>query len=265
MVFGYRTARVVNLSVGAYYVAGAFLLHYLLADHLPDILALGIILVIGFAVGTLQEAVAFKPLRASSPAINLLSSVAVAFVLEGLVIAFAGEGQAQVPKVIGGTWRVFGAVVSGPQILLVALAVCASVLSYVWLRYTNLGRLLVATTDDAEAAQVIGADVDRLRLIVAGLSGGVASIVGALSGHLFLIDYTVTLPIAISAFVAAFISGGRSPLLALLGGMGLGLVGAFAGRYTSVNEAELVTSGTVALIILVIAQRQRVNVASGDT
>jgi branched-chain amino acid transport system permease protein len=137
-------------------------------------------------------------------------------------------------------------------VMLVALAVGA----FLFFRYTRTGTAILAVSQDATAARVVGISVERISLIswaIAGLFAGVAGVLlaapptgnvtpGALTGT------TLTV-----AFAAAVLGGMTSLPGAFAGGMLLGLVEAFANAdYSFVPLLDRVSTAPTEVAVFVV-------------
>ncbi|MGH3757618.1 branched-chain amino acid ABC transporter permease [Actinophytocola sp.] len=250
VVIGFRVSRVLNLAIGSAFVLGAFLFGAL-GGSLPAAVALAVVALVAAAAGAAQERVVLRPLRAKPPFVQLLSTVGIAFAVEGFVIATWGREPVSAPKVLDGQLTVGDVHAQHAQLILVATGLVLAFIAQWWLRRTKSGRQVSATTDDPGAAMMLGIDVDRLRLACFATVSAAAALIGAVAASLVLVDYASGLPLSLEAFVAAVIGGGRSPVAALGGGLLVGLIEAFGGRVFTANIAEVMTFTALIAVVLV--------------
>jgi branched-chain amino acid transport system permease protein len=95
---------------------------------------------------------------------------------------------------------------------------------------TPLGRKLRATAENADAAELVGIDTDRMRLAaftLAGLLGGLSAV---LLVPLTSADFQSGLGMTLRGVIAATLAG-MSPGLAIFGGLALGLAEALVITY----------------------------------
>ena len=142
---------------------------------------------------------------------------------------------------------------------LVALAILA-IAAFVFFRYTPTGTAILAVSQDATAARVVGISVERISMTtwaIAGLLGGVAGVLLAVPPAGSVTPGSITGLTLTVAFSAAVLGGMTSLPGAFLGGILIGLIEAFANADHSfvpglnslpTAQAEV----AVALVLLVI-------------
>jgi branched-chain amino acid transport system permease protein len=113
------------------------------------------------------------------------------------------------------------------------------------------GRSLRVAAIDPVGAQLIGIDLGRVRLMAFGVGGLIAALTGWLYGPLFAASYSMGNAPGIKGFIALIIGGVGSPLGALVGGLGLGVLELATARYASSLWSEAV-SFLVLIVVLVV-------------
>jgi len=178
LVFG--VARILNLAHGSFYALGAYGVYALTANlHLPLWLAAIISVLVVGVFGVLVERILVRPLRRSMLAV-LLITLAVALMIEQILLLIFGSEARNVPSLVDTTHHLVGVDISGQRLL--ALASSIIVLAGLWffLQFTRLGSAILAVSQDAEAAQYMGIPSDRMYSIVMGVSAGMAAVAGVL-------------------------------------------------------------------------------------
>ena len=116
------------------------------------------------ALSLLMDRLVFRPLRGHSPAVMLVATFAVAFILQNVaLIAFgslgktAGEfGQLQAP------WDIFGVEIRKIAIIAIATAaVCLALLQFLLTR-TSVGLHMRAASMDFRTARMLGVRANRV-------------------------------------------------------------------------------------------------------
>ncbi|MDR5709235.1 MAG: branched-chain amino acid ABC transporter permease [Armatimonadota bacterium] len=146
-----------------------------------------------------------------------------------------------------------GAVALGPlalpftQVVSFALSLVVAGAVGLWLRQSYAGKALRAAVSDEEMARSCGADVERLRLLIAALGGAT----GGIGGVLVAMNYALFPNAAeqwIGLLFAAVILGGiGNPAGLVLGGTVIGIAEALAQGLGATAVARLV--GAAALVI----------------
>jgi branched-chain amino acid transport system permease protein len=195
---------------------------FLLVALVPAMLASGIL-----AVGV--ERIAYRPLRQrGAPRLAyLISAIGMSFFLSYLVQVWRGVNPEVYPRTLRAeAWFELGrARVFNRDVIVILAALVMVVCLEFFIRRTRTGRALRATAQDAEAAALMGVNIDRI-ISVAFLIGGVlAGAAGLLFGMAFgRTQWNIGFFPGIKAFTAAVLGGIGSIRGALVGGLGLGLL-----------------------------------------
>jgi branched-chain amino acid transport system permease protein len=214
-------------------------------ESLPWPLVLLLILTAGMAVSGLLavavERVAYRPLRGSPRLIPLISAIGVSFFLQDLV------------RLVESIWRnAFNLVYPTIDALDVrfeltptidisvkSMVVIAGALLTLWVLHlvvnrTKIGMAIRAVAEDQAAASLMGINVNRiisLTFLIGGAMGGAAGVLFGMQYGL-VNPYTGFVP-GLKAFTAAVLGGIGNIPGAMIGGLVLGLLEAFAASYLS--------------------------------
>jgi branched-chain amino acid transport system permease protein len=250
----YTVMDMMNFAHGEFIMISAYAL-YLLAG-IPFGLAVGGALLTGVAIATLAERVAFRPLRGREPAAQLVTSLAVAAVLQN-VISVAVNARAQ--SVATPAWLAESTQVGSiavPNLEFATVALCATiVVGLGWLLYrTQVGLGMRAAAENFEMARLIGVRANRVIGLSFAISGALAAIVAVLlvlqTGQ---VSPTMGLTPVLVGFVAVVIGGFGRIFGAALGGLLLGAASALLGAYLPASLAPfrdaIVFSLPIAILI----------------
>ena len=94
---------------------------------------------------------------------------------------------------------------------------------------TSLGSRMLAVSEDAMAAQLMGIRPDHMQAVAWALAAGMTGIAGALIATFFYISPTVGENLAIVAFVTVSLGGFGSVPGALVAGLLIGVIESFSG------------------------------------
>jgi branched-chain amino acid transport system permease protein len=251
MVYG--VLEFINFAHSEIFVTGAFVGAEILLglkgagllDSLPWIVVLIVILVAGMAVSgglaVLVERVAYRPLRSAPRLIPLISAIGVSFFLQDAIRL--GES----------IWRnAFNLVYPSMESLnrrfeltetidvsVKSLVVIVAALLMLWALHvlvnrTKIGTAIRAVAEDQAAASLMGINVNRiisLTFLIGGAMGGAAGVLFGVQYSL-INPYTGFIP-GLKAFTAAVLGGIGNIPGAMIGGLVLGLLEAFAASYLS--------------------------------
>src|SRR5215510_5340585 len=251
MVYG--VLEFINFAHSEIFIFGAFVgVEILLGlkaagwlDRLPWVLVLLLILVAGMivsgALAVTVERVAYRPLRTAPRLIPLISAIGVSFFLQDAI------------RLVESIWRnAFNLVyptietlnqrfelTSTIDVSVKSLVVIVAALAVLWTLHalvnrTKIGTAIRAVAEDQAAASLMGIDVNRmisLTFLIGGAMGGAAGVLFGVQYGL-LNPYTGFIP-GLKAFTAAVLGGIGNIPGAMIGGLTLGLLEAFAASYLS--------------------------------
>jgi len=228
----YTVMGMMNFAHGEFIMLSAYAL-FVLAG-LPFAAAVGGALVTGVLVAVLAERVAFRPVRKADMSAQLVTSLAVATILQNIVTAAVNSRPKSVatPTLISESTQLGG--VSVPNLEFLTLGLTAVVLVGLgWLLYrTRAGLAMRAAAENFEMARLLGVRADRVIALSFAVSGALAAAVGVLlvmqTGQ---VSPTMGLTPVLVGFVAVTIGGFGRMLGAVLGGLLLGAIASLLGAY----------------------------------
>jgi branched-chain amino acid transport system permease protein len=228
----YTVMGMMNFAHGEFIMLSAYAL-YALAG-LPFAAAVASALLVGIVIALLAERVAFRPVRNADLSAQLVTSLAVAAILQNVVTA-AVDARAQsvaAPASISESTSIGG--ISVPNLEFVTLGLTAIVLVGLgWLLYrTRTGLAMRAAAENFDMARLLGVRADRVIAIAFAVSGALAATVGVLlvlqTGQ---VSPTMGLTPVLVGFVAVVIGGFGRIFGAVIGGLLLGVLSSLLGAY----------------------------------
>jgi branched-chain amino acid transport system permease protein len=252
----YTVMGMMNFAQGEFITLPAYAL-YVLAG-LPFGVALGGALLTGIVVAMLAERVAFRPVREADPAAQLVTSLAVATILQSAVMAAVDTRSQSVatPAALGGLSEVAG--IAGPNLELVTLVLTAAVLAGLTclLYRTQVGLEMRAAAENFEMARLLGVRADRVILVAFGISGLLAALAGVLLvAQTGQVSPTMGLTPIVVGFVAVTIGGFGRISGAVVGGVVLGVLSSLLGSYLPDGLAPFRDAFVFSLPVLILVFR----------
>ena len=231
LVLVYSTSRVLNLAHGETFASAGVSTGLLVSLGVSLPLAIAAGLAVGVALSASLHWFILRT-RAHWPASTLiLVTLATAFLMRGVMILLAGTDPVSFPRLISGPpIRIMGGALplQGLLLMVVSLLVCVSVA--VFLTRSRLGKNLLATAENPDAAQLMGVNVQLARLIAYGLAGFLGAVSAVLLTPLISVDFQSGLAMTLRGFIAAAIAG-MSPFGTIASGLLLGLFEQMVGVY----------------------------------
>ncbi|MFG1377926.1 branched-chain amino acid ABC transporter permease [Xanthobacter autotrophicus] len=248
----YKATRVINLAVGEILMLGGYLFFAFSAGFgLPVWAAIPLAIAGGGAVGALVERALIRPMLGENPISVFMVTVGLGSVLMGAAELVWNTDPRALPDFMGATPVFIGeAYVSRKIAIGFVVAGVVIALFLLLFRFWRGGVALRATASDQAAAYSCGINVPgvfSLAWIVAcATAAGAGILVGAIGG----ISPTMGV-FGLSALVVVIIGGLDSVLGALVGGLLIGVVEAWAGTFLG-GEFKLVTTFSLLIAALMI-------------
>lgn len=188
LIFG--VLRIVNIAHGSLFAYGAYAAASLGMAVLPispwltfPAMVVAAVLV-GVIVGGLMERLVLRPVYGREEVLQLLVTFAVFMILDnvqrliwGVQPIFAAEPLRLLPNI-----SVFGVTYTSYQVILLPLvAVLTLVMLRYFLRHTRAGAIIMAVTEDREAATSIGIDATQVFFLTFVIGASLAALGGALA------------------------------------------------------------------------------------
>ena len=259
LVFG--VLRLVNFAYGQLVMAGAYTLAFTSQADWPTWTGIVTCFAVVIALSTLMDRLVFRPLRTQSPAVMLVTTFAVAFLLQNVALLVdvrdgtIGEPAASVAP-LNQAVSVWGVEVRKVSIVAVVVAVVALALLAVLLTRTQIGLQMRAAATDFHTARLLGVRADTVIAIAVLLSAVLAAAVAVLltvQNPLVAPDFA--LKDTIIVLVGVVVGGIDRLWTATLGGFAIGFATGVINGALPTDKTVFLPSVVFALVILVLLLR----------
>jgi len=231
MVYG--ILKMINFAHSEIFMSGPFTAVFVaiglsksgFLDRQP-VIGLALILLVSASVATvlaiLLERICYRPLRNAPRLVPLITAIGASFFLQYVFRGLYGSGTYGYPaiKALTQSWKLGGINIYANQVVVFAGAVLMMVILYGIVQWTKIGKAMRAVSEDKEAAELMGINVDSIIVFTFGLGGASAGVGGVL--------YTLLYPVV--TFYMGFFPGIKAFTAAVLGGIG-NVPGAFLGSF----------------------------------
>jgi len=257
----YGIIKLINFAHGEFYMVGAYagVLTYWLVngysgdasasftDRLPVWLSIPLVLLVaglaGSAIAVVAERVAYRPIRRSTRLVALLTAIGVSLLLQSAFTFVRNGDQLSIGPGSGIdaiTQLSLGDALFGPpeegeeraqalgiraiQFAYIPITAVLMVLFWYVVMRTRFGKAMRATSQDQDAARLMGIDVDRVILLTFACGGFFAGVAGVLMGAQKNVHPQMGFMQGLIAFIAAVVGGIGSIPGAVLGGFLIGIL-----------------------------------------
>jgi branched-chain amino acid transport system permease protein len=212
----------------------------------------------GALINTTIEFLAYRRLRSAPRLAVLITAVGMSFIVQNISLAIYDVNFRSVPPLISeSTVFSFRGVHYSWDSLFVILITVPVLIILTWLvRSTKQGKAMRATSQDPEAAAIMGIDVNRTISFTFALAGGLAGIGAVLYLLKYNMRYDTGFTLGLIAFTAAVLGGIGNLSGAVLGAVLIGMIQAFnEGFPWGAAHSDWTKSVVFAILILILAFR----------
>jgi len=203
-------------------------------------------------IGVAIERLSLRPLRGVRGTAAMITTIGVSYILFNIILLTVGAASENYPNPLPVVrWQLGQVVVELKELLIWAVALVLMTGLHLFVNRTRLGKAMRATAQDAEAARMMGVNVDRVIVTAfflgSALAGAAALIFGLYYNYTsFIIGYTAGL----RAFTAAVLGGIGSIPGAMVGGLLIGLIETLGGQLIAVRWTDVIIFSILVLVLV---------------
>lgn len=254
MVYG--IAKMLNFAHGDVIMIGCYIVFTLMTGLQMNSMASLIVAIIGCTIlGVVIEKIAYKPLRKASPLAVLITAIGVSYFLQNLALIIFGADTKSFTSVVNMAPIKLAdgkLTISGVTIVTVLICIVIVIALMTFIKKTKSGQAMLAVSEDKDAAQLMGVNVNKTISLTFAIGSGLAAIAGVLlcSAYPTLSPYTGSMP-GIKAFTAAVFGGIGSIPGAFIGGILLGVIEILGRAYVSSQLSDAIVFAVLIIVLLV--------------
>jgi branched-chain amino acid transport system permease protein len=256
LVFG--VLRLVNFAYGQLVMAGAFALALASEWGWPIWAGIALCFAVVLGLSMLMDRLVFRPLRGQSPAVMLVATFAVAFLLQSVALLWFGSlGKiASSLAYLNRPVTISGVDIRKITIVAIVVAALCLVALSLLLERTTVGLHMRAASMDFDTARLLGVRANRVIGMAVLLSGALAAVVAVmLTIQTPLVTPDFALRDTIIVLAGVVLGGMNRPIPATLGGFAIGFASGILGGALPTNQSQYLPSFLFAAVILVLLVR----------
>jgi branched-chain amino acid transport system permease protein len=261
LVLIYKATEVINFAQGEMamfttYIAWTLNAHSHLGHRLSYWWAFFATLVIAFILGVGLQRAVIRPLERASVLTVVMATIALLVIINGLAAWIWSPELKFFPSPFPtSSWVIGGVRISKQDTGTFAVTIACVVVLWLFFRFTKLGLAMRAGAVNPAAARLLGVRTSWLL----ALGWGFAAVLGAVSGMMTapttFLSPNMMQSILIYAFAGAILGGLESPVGAVAGGIGLGVLLSMLATYVHAVTPELQLPVALAILLIVLLVR----------
>ena len=252
MVYG--IAKMLNFAHGDIIMAGAFsIIVFVATCGFHPVIAIVLGIVFCMLLGITVEFLAYRPLRKASPLSVLITAIGVSYLLQNTAQLIFGTSDTAFPTIFTNRSYYIGPVrLELSTVVTVLLTAAIMVVLTLFISRSRTGKAMRAVSEDKDAAELMGINVNRTISITFAIGSGLAAVAGLFYGiDINYIGATTGAMPGIKAFVAAVFGGIGSIPGAMLGGILLGIIENLAKAFISPELSDAIVFGVLILVLII--------------
>ena len=214
--------------------------------------AFAVTMVVSGGIGVTIERLCLRPLRNVKGPAAMITTIGVSYILFNIVLLTVGADTKNFPNPLPSIrYHIGGAVLDIRVILIWIVSTLLMMGLYFFVQRSRLGKAMRATAQDAEAARMMGVEVDKVIIMAFFLGSALAGAGGMIFGLYynftsFLIGFTAGL----RAFTAAVLGGIGNVPGAMVGGILIGMIEAMSGQFLATAWTDVIIFMILVLVLV---------------
>jgi branched-chain amino acid transport system permease protein len=246
---------IINLAHGQLMMVAMYvtyvLFHYMGID---PYMALFVSVPALFLLGIFIQRVLLNPLMKVDsilPENQVLMTVGIGMVLTEIVRFIFTSNYLSVKTSYSSSAVYLGGISFSVALMIAFVFACLLTVALFWfLLKTDLGRSIRAVSQDGEAAELLGIDSQKIKVITMGIGSGLVAAAGTLLLPIYYLFPDIGGPFTRKAFVITILGGLGSTVGAIFGGVTLGLAEAFGATYIGMEYEDMIGLIIFVLVLL---------------
>jgi branched-chain amino acid transport system permease protein len=203
-------------------------------------------------LGVLIERITLRPLRYVKGPAAMITSIGVSYILFNVVLLSIGADSKNFPNPMPVIrWRIGEATLDFRVVLIWAISLLLMGTLYMFVQRSRIGKAMRATAQDAEAARMMGVEVDRVVMMAFFLGSALAGAGGLIFGLYYnFTSFIIGFTAGLRAFTAAVLGGIGNVPGAMVGGVLIGLIEAMGGQFIATAWTDVIIFSILVLVLV---------------
>jgi branched-chain amino acid transport system permease protein len=242
---GMGTLQMFGLSGQDIILTGLPLAGVLLAAFAVTMVSTGVI-------GVTIERLCLRPLRNVRGPAAMITTIGVSYILFNIILLSCGAEGKNFPNPMPSVrYNIGGAVLDIRVVLIWVVALLLMGGLWLFVQKSRIGKAMRATAQDAEAARMMGVDVDRVVMTAFFLGSALAGAGGLIFGLYYnFTSFIIGFTAGLRAFTAAVLGGIGNVPGAMVGGVIIGMIEAMGGQFIATAWTDVIIFSILVLVLV---------------
>ena len=221
------TLKTLNFAHGEFYMMGGFAIFVLFGSlGIPPIISIPVSILIVSFICILIEKILIQPLldKPNWHVSSIVVTLAAGIILQNMALRIWGERFQNVPYFNSQILEIAGVRVSAQRIIILVVAISVIAIFVFFLKKTRIGWAVRATSQDRDAAVLMGINTYSIYTLIFGISGALAALAATMLTPIYSANPWMGNALILKAFVICVFGGLGSLEGAILAGFIVGTV-----------------------------------------
>jgi branched-chain amino acid transport system permease protein len=203
-------------------------------------------------IGVTIERLALRPLRNVKGPAAMITTIGVSYILFNIILLACGaEGKNYPNPMPAVRYHIGGAVLDIRVVLIWIVALVLMGGLYWFVQKSRMGKAMRATAQDAEAARMMGVEVDKVVMMAFFLGSALAGAGGLIFGLYYnFTSFIIGFTAGLRAFTAAVLGGIGNVPGAMVGGVIIGMIEAMGGQFIATAWTDVIIFSILVLVLV---------------
>ncbi len=243
---------IINIAHGAFIMLGAYTTYWLFTiagiDPFVSLVAsMSIMFVLGYLI---QKNIINLVIKAEIFITLILAFGIEIFINNSAMLMWTSDVKKVKVSYAAANFNFFGATIPDVRLVAFILAIVISVILFIVLNKTRLGRAIRATSQDIDAARLAGVKVANIYAITFGIGTALAASAGTLWAILFPISPNMGGHLTLKSFVVTIIGGLGTMMGPIVGGLALGVIESLGTNWFGTTFESLISFTLLVLVLI---------------
>jgi branched-chain amino acid transport system permease protein len=209
-------------------------------------------MVLSGALGVVIERLCLRPLRNVKGPAAMITTIGVSYILFNVVLLTVGADSKNFPNPLPQIRYHIGQATLDFRVILIWLVALGLMMTlYFFVQRSRIGKAMRATAQDAEAARMMGVEVDKVIIMAFFLGSALAGAGGMIFGLYYnFTSFIIGFTAGLRAFTAAVLGGIGNVPGAMVGGVLIGLIEAMSSQFIAAAWADVIIFSILVLVLV---------------